>query len=172
MPTVMPAPARAPVPAPAPTSSRAPAPVPAPAPTSSRAPAPVPAPAPVYADCDEVRAAGAAPIYPGDPGWQSKFDRNKRWSGLRIPTLNDSAPSPGPGEGARVTARDFGDLSQLRASDHRRNGQAGRRQQSLRLEPGRSALGAQHRAIGHRLARRCAGPTLVTSARPLSLSVR
>ncbi len=29
-----------------------------------------------YANCDAVRAAGAAPIYPGDPGFQPKFDRN------------------------------------------------------------------------------------------------
>jgi endonuclease YncB( thermonuclease family) len=27
-----------------------------------------------YANCTEVRAAGADPIYAGDPGWQSKFD--------------------------------------------------------------------------------------------------
>lgn len=30
-----------------------------------------------YQNCDAVRAAGAAPIYPGDPGWQQKFDRDK-----------------------------------------------------------------------------------------------
>ncbi|CAB4909490.1 unannotated protein [freshwater metagenome] len=29
-----------------------------------------------YANCTEVKAAGAAPIYPGDPGWQEKFDRD------------------------------------------------------------------------------------------------
>lgn len=29
-----------------------------------------------YANCTEVKAAGAAPIYPGDPGWQDKFDRD------------------------------------------------------------------------------------------------
>jgi len=41
------------------------------------APAPAPAPAGVYyQNCDAVRAAGAAPIYPGDPGFQSKFDRD------------------------------------------------------------------------------------------------
>ena len=31
---------------------------------------------PVYANCDDVRAAGAAPIHPGDPGFQPKFDRD------------------------------------------------------------------------------------------------
>ncbi len=31
---------------------------------------------PVYANCTEVRAAGAAPIYPGDPGFQPRFDRS------------------------------------------------------------------------------------------------
>ena len=29
-----------------------------------------------YKNCDAVRAAGAAPIYPGDPGWHTKFDRD------------------------------------------------------------------------------------------------
>jgi uncharacterized membrane protein YgcG len=29
-----------------------------------------------YANCDAVRAAGAAPIHAGDPGWQQKFDRD------------------------------------------------------------------------------------------------
>ena len=29
---------------------------------------------PGYANCDAVRAAGAAPIRPGDPGWSSRFD--------------------------------------------------------------------------------------------------
>lgn len=29
-----------------------------------------------YQNCTAVRNAGAAPIYPGDPGWQSKFDRD------------------------------------------------------------------------------------------------
>jgi endonuclease YncB( thermonuclease family) len=29
-----------------------------------------------YQNCTEVRAAGAAPIHAGDPGWQTKFDRD------------------------------------------------------------------------------------------------
>jgi len=29
-----------------------------------------------YANCSDVRAAGAAPIYSGDPGFQAKFDRD------------------------------------------------------------------------------------------------
>lgn len=46
------------------------------------APAPAAEPAPAqggsayYANCDAVRAAGAAPIYAGDPGFQRKFDRD------------------------------------------------------------------------------------------------
>lgn len=35
-----------------------------------------PAPNVWYKNCTEVRAAGAAPIYPGDPGWEPKFDRD------------------------------------------------------------------------------------------------
>lgn len=53
------------------------------APTAKPAPAPEPAPtlepAPdnvSYANCDAVRAAGAAPIRAGDPGWSTKFDRD------------------------------------------------------------------------------------------------
>ncbi len=45
------------------------APVPAPAPLVE-----VPAPAAYYQNCSAVRAAGAAPIRVGDPGFQSKFD--------------------------------------------------------------------------------------------------
>ncbi|MHC9547524.1 excalibur calcium-binding domain-containing protein [Corynebacterium diphtheriae] len=42
-------------------------------------PAPAPAPAPVatyYKNCAAVRAAGAAPIYAGQPGYRSKLDRD------------------------------------------------------------------------------------------------
>ncbi|WP_199582544.1 HNH endonuclease family protein [Blastococcus sp. TF02-09] len=46
------------------------------APASAPAPAPAPdAAVPVsFADCAAVRAAGAAPIRTGDPGWEQKFD--------------------------------------------------------------------------------------------------
>lgn len=66
-----------PPPAPAP-----PAPAPAPAPTTEAPPPPPPAepdpePATVsYANCSEVRAAGAAPIRRGDPGYSRKLDRD------------------------------------------------------------------------------------------------
>jgi Excalibur calcium-binding domain/Protein of unknown function (DUF1524) len=48
---------------------------------SSPAPQPAPAPAPpagvtYYANCDAVRAAGAAPIHRDDPGYASKLDRD------------------------------------------------------------------------------------------------
>jgi micrococcal nuclease len=46
------------------------------APRRDRTPDTAPA-NPHYANCDAVRAAGAAPIHPGDPGWQQKFDRDK-----------------------------------------------------------------------------------------------
>ncbi|WP_258062411.1 DUF1524 domain-containing protein [Arthrobacter sp. B0490] len=65
---VVPEPVAPPVVAPAPVQ---PAPV-TPAPV---APAPVaPAPAASYANCAAVRAAGAAPIYAGTPGFEAKFD--------------------------------------------------------------------------------------------------
>jgi outer membrane biosynthesis protein TonB len=82
--TTSPAPvAMVPVPAPAPAPAPVPKPAPAPAPAPVPAPAPIPAPAAapvpvgvVYANCDDVKAHGAAPIHPGDPGWQPKFDRD------------------------------------------------------------------------------------------------
>jgi excalibur calcium-binding domain-containing protein len=77
-------------PAPRTTATPKPAPVVVPAPVvQAPAPAPVveaPAPAPVveapqpvatsYANCDAVRAAGAAPIYAGEPGYSRKLDRD------------------------------------------------------------------------------------------------
>ncbi|MGX7107634.1 thermonuclease family protein [Hutsoniella sourekii] len=49
-------------------------------------PEPVPEPAPnvYYQNCDDVRAHGAAPIYPGDPGWDPKFDRDNDGIGCEI----------------------------------------------------------------------------------------
>ncbi|RFA13880.1 hypothetical protein B7R21_07375 [Subtercola boreus] len=66
-----PTPAEAPVPAQVEPAASAPAP-------AAPAPEPVaPAPADVtYKNCDAVRAAGAAPIYRGDPGYSSKLDRD------------------------------------------------------------------------------------------------
>ncbi|WP_233199626.1 DUF1524 domain-containing protein [Cryobacterium sp. N22] len=71
---VAPEPVAAPVVQPEPEPApEAPAPEPvAPAP----APEPV-APAVYYENCDAVRAAGAAPIYEGTPGYSSKLDRDK-----------------------------------------------------------------------------------------------
>ena len=66
------------------SSTRAPAesapqPAPAPAPAPEPAPAPVPDPAPAspggaFANCSEARAAGAAPLYRGLPGYAPRMD--------------------------------------------------------------------------------------------------
>ncbi|WP_068274211.1 GmrSD restriction endonuclease domain-containing protein [Aldersonia kunmingensis] len=74
------APAPAPTPPPAPASTPAPAPAPlAPAPPPP-APAAVPAPGPSsgasFASCAAARAAGAAPLYVGSPGYSPKLDRD------------------------------------------------------------------------------------------------
>jgi Excalibur calcium-binding domain/Protein of unknown function (DUF1524) len=69
--TSAPTPTVAPVPAPATTR--------APAPRTTVAPAPAPAPgggSVYYANCTAVRAAGAAPILRGQPGYSSKLDRD------------------------------------------------------------------------------------------------
>jgi hypothetical protein len=53
-----------------------PAPAPAPAPEPAQAPAPA-APGNVYyANCGAARAAGAAPVMAGDPGYSRKLDRD------------------------------------------------------------------------------------------------
>lgn len=84
-PVAAPAPEPAPVPAPAPAPAPEPAPAPAPEPAAPAEPEPEPAPAPApepeapsayYANCAAVRAAGAAPIYAGQPGYSSKLDRD------------------------------------------------------------------------------------------------
>ncbi|SES22920.1 excalibur calcium-binding domain-containing protein [Corynebacterium cystitidis] len=86
-PAPAPEPEPAPEPAPAPEENNqqlgflAPPPAPAPAPPPAPAPAPAPPAAPAaasvyYANCSEARAAGAAPIYAGEPGYRSKLDRD------------------------------------------------------------------------------------------------
>ena len=60
---------------PARQSAAAPAAVPAPAPAQVKM-APAPAPAAFYANCTAVRAAGAAPIHVGEPGYSRKLDRD------------------------------------------------------------------------------------------------
>lgn len=75
-------PAPAPESAPAPTPEAAPELVPEPAPEPVLEPDPEPAPAaapPVsasYTNCAAVKAAGAAPIHAGEPGYSTKLDRD------------------------------------------------------------------------------------------------
>lgn len=76
------APTPEPAPAPAPATTQTPAPAP-----TTEAPAPAPEPAPTaapepqsasayYANCDEAKAAGAAPLQAGDPGYRAGLDRD------------------------------------------------------------------------------------------------
>ena len=60
--------------APSPASSSTPSPS-----SSSPAPAPQPvrAPTQMYSSCAQARAAGAAPLYEGDPGYNPRLDRDK-----------------------------------------------------------------------------------------------
>ncbi|MFC9786329.1 DUF1524 domain-containing protein [Rhodococcus sp. NPDC127528] len=76
--TVAPAPAPVPFVAPPATAPAPAAVVPPPAPAPAPAPAPVPQPGAgvSYANCSAVRAAGAAPIYAGQPGYSRKLDRD------------------------------------------------------------------------------------------------
>ncbi|MFE7746364.1 excalibur calcium-binding domain-containing protein [Nocardia sp. NPDC057455] len=68
-------PAPASTPAPAPTAVPAPPPAPAPTPTAAPAPPRPPSSASVfYPDCDAARAAGAAPLRRGEPGYRPQLD--------------------------------------------------------------------------------------------------
>ena len=68
--------ARGVVPTRASTPTPAPAPAPKAAPTPKPPPKPAPQPAVSYANCSEARAAGAAPLHRGEPGYSSKLDRD------------------------------------------------------------------------------------------------
>ncbi len=57
-----------------PTAEAPPEPAPEPAPEEE--PTPAPAPDAYYANCAEARAAGAAPIAAGEPGYRSGLDRD------------------------------------------------------------------------------------------------
>ncbi|WP_240630333.1 GmrSD restriction endonuclease domain-containing protein [Specibacter cremeus] len=63
-------------PAPAPVQEPAAEPVPAPAPVQKPAAEPAPAQDVYYKNCAAARAAGAAPIHAGQPGYSSKLDRD------------------------------------------------------------------------------------------------
>ncbi|WP_083292350.1 excalibur calcium-binding domain-containing protein [Arthrobacter sp. SW1] len=72
-------PAPAPKPAPPAPKPVAPAPkpvAPAPAPPKPAVPAPAP-PAAYFSSCADARAAGAAPLYAGQPGYRAGLDRDK-----------------------------------------------------------------------------------------------
>ncbi|MET8650123.1 excalibur calcium-binding domain-containing protein [Nocardia aurea] len=70
-----------PVPSVTPTPTRAPDPLPfVPPPTTPQPLPPPPAPTTAsayYADCAAARAAGAAPLHRGEPGYRSGLDRDK-----------------------------------------------------------------------------------------------
>ncbi|WP_410637890.1 excalibur calcium-binding domain-containing protein [Amycolatopsis sp. lyj-346] len=76
------APAAAPKPAPVATPTPAPTTAPKPAPATKAAPPPPPvetteaAPSAYYANCSAAKAAGAAPLYRGEPGYRSALDRD------------------------------------------------------------------------------------------------
>lgn len=68
-----------PVPEPEPVQAPEPQPEPEPAPAAEPEPASAPeTPASAYyANCDAARAAGAAPLHAGEPGYSTKLDRDK-----------------------------------------------------------------------------------------------
>jgi hypothetical protein len=60
----------------APTTTTTAAPPPPPPTTAATQPPPPPAPSTYYANCSAARAAGAAPVYRGQPGYGSHLDRD------------------------------------------------------------------------------------------------
>ncbi len=75
-PTTAAVPESTPKPAPPPAPAPAPPPAPAPAPPPAPAPEPEPPTSVYYENCDAVRAAGAAPLLAGQPGYAPKLDRD------------------------------------------------------------------------------------------------
>lgn len=77
-PEVVPPPPTTPEPEPVPIAPLAEVPplAPEPAPEPPAPPAPSPQEEVYYANCKEARAAGAAPIYAGEPGYRPKLDRD------------------------------------------------------------------------------------------------
>lgn len=72
-----PAPVTTEAPPPPPPTTEAPPPPAPPAPRVAAVPSPEPAPAPAYyKNCAAARAAGAAPLYIGDPGYRPALDRD------------------------------------------------------------------------------------------------
>lgn len=64
---------------PSPTPSSSPSSIPTPSPEPTPEPPAQPEPAPqqaYYSSCREAKAAGAAPLYRGDPGYRSGLDRD------------------------------------------------------------------------------------------------
>ena len=59
-----------------PATDAAPAPKPAPVPAPAPVPVPAPAPSVYYANCTAARAAGAAPVRVGQPGYGRHLDRD------------------------------------------------------------------------------------------------
>ena len=73
----------------APKPAPAPAPAPAPQPVPKPAPAPAPQPAPAsYGRCLDVWNALGRPIYPSDPGFRSKFDRDGDGVGCELSLIH------------------------------------------------------------------------------------
>ena len=64
-----------PTPSPSPTPSSSPSSIPTPSPEPTAQPEPAPQQA-YYSSCREAKAAGAAPLYRGDPGYRSGLDRD------------------------------------------------------------------------------------------------
>jgi Excalibur calcium-binding domain/PASTA domain len=58
-------------------AKQAPVPAPAPAPAPAPLPAPAAPAAAYYANCTAARAAGAAPVYAGTPGYGTHLDRDR-----------------------------------------------------------------------------------------------
>ncbi|MFG1644339.1 thermonuclease family protein [Amycolatopsis sp. NPDC049252] len=72
----VPAPTPTPTPQPPAPATKAAPPKPAPVPTTEEAPAPEQDSAAYYKNCTAAKAAGAAPLYRGEPGYRAALDRD------------------------------------------------------------------------------------------------
>ncbi|WP_326697706.1 excalibur calcium-binding domain-containing protein [Streptomyces sp. NBC_01754] len=92
-----------PTPAPTPTPTPKPEPTPAPAAKKKAPPAP---PSVYYENCDAARAAGAAPVYRGDPGYAAHLDRDN--DGVGCEPYGSSSSSGGSSGGSSSTGGSSG----------------------------------------------------------------
>ncbi|UYQ62315.1 excalibur calcium-binding domain-containing protein [Streptomyces peucetius] len=95
---------------------------PTPTPTPKPKPKPKPKPAVVYDNCDAARAAGAAPVHEGDPGYGPHLDRDR--DGVGCEAYNGSGGTTGGSGGGGTSGGGSGSTYYANCSAARAAGAA------------------------------------------------